>query len=450
SKSRLLLVLAVIGYVTAFHVTYRDVISPNFEFWGLGYRHLPVGYFWTTVMFCIIPSLWMPVTFSRPTLLLFYMQYLLIYVPAAFLVFYCDRPILPIDLAMQIVCWMFVGLSIMQSIYLIPIRTLTVLRLTPEAFWAFFGSISLVMLAYIAITLGSNFRLASFADVNSVRYAMSDIIASTGSRFGAYSQFLLLALFLPTFFVVGADKRRWSLLVAVALAYIFIFGVSGAKQAALSIVYLPLAYALLSRSTRRIPLLFICGLTAALLSGYLALATLSRLPAIEYLSVVHFRLFTVPPLSIPQYADFFQSHPLTHLSHVTGLSSLLHFPYEENVSYTIGRYYYHTILGANSGLWATDGIGSFGLVGIPIISCFAGIVLWILDSVAADMDPSFVGVMLTYCAVSFTNVSIFTTLITGGLAFLIVALAAAPRDARGHIQVPRLSRPTSRSAVLET
>jgi hypothetical protein len=312
--------------------------------------------------------------------------------------------------------------------------------LSPGAFWLCFGGISLIMLGYLVVTLSGNFRLVSFNDVYAVRFAMADAVAASGSRFGAYSQTLLMALFLPTLFAVGAYARRWWLIGLVAAVYVFIFGIGGAKQAALAIVYLPLAYSLLSRPKDRIPLLLIGGLAAALLSGYLTSALLPLRLNIAYLAVVHFRFFTVPALILPQFAVFFQTHPLTHLSHVTGINWLIESPYDEQVAYAIGRYYYGVVLGANTGPWATDGIASFGIWGIPMISCVCAIVFWILDAVAADMDASFVGLMLTYCSVFFISVSLFTTLLTGGMGFLIVVLMVAPRDDRGRIMLPSFRR----------
>ncbi|CAN5414839.1 hypothetical protein BH09GEM1_BH09GEM1_35700 [soil metagenome] len=439
--SRWKLVLAVILYITAYNATYRDVITPVFSFWGMGYRDIAPQYFWTTVMLCVIPSLWMPVTFSRPTLLMFYIQYFIVYIPAAFLVFHSTKPELPHDFAMKIVWSMFLGISAIQLSYRVPTARAPSLRMTPGAFWAIFTAVAIVMLAYLLVTLSGNFHLVSFGEVNSVRYAMGDIVAATGTRFGAYAQFLLLALFLPVFFAVGAYTRRWWLVGVTGAVYIFIFGISGAKQAALSLVYLPAINALLTRRTGNIPVLFIGGLGGLLLTGYASKAFLGPLPNVAYLSIIHFRFLTIPAFTIPEYAGFFAAHPVTHLSHVTGINLLIQYPYESDVAYTIGRFYFHTFVGLNGGIWSTDGIGGFGIWGIPMLSLLCAAIFWLFDSIAADMDQAFVGVVLSYGAVSFLNVSIFTTLITGGLASVMMVLLVAPRDGSGRIELPTLPYP---------
>jgi len=440
SYARLLLVLAVACYIAMFNLTYRDLVAPTFEFWGLGYHQLSFFQFSTSAMFCIIPAFWMPVRFSRPSLLFFYVQYFLIFIPASFIVYYSVRPEVTSHDALMLVVAMFAGMSVIQVAYLVPARQIRAIRVTPEFFWVVFAAAAGLMLTYLAVTLGGAFRLAKdFQDVYVVRTAMAEALTATGSRFGFYAQSLISTVALPFLFAVGMYLRRWWVALPVAAGYLFLFGIGGAKAAALGIVYLPASFVLLSRKPHRIAFYVAAGLSVLLLAGYLTKALLAPSANIGYLALVHFRFFTVPPLTIPQYFDFFQSHPMTHLSHVTGLNMLMDYPYDLDVPYTVGSYFYTDKVGLNSGFWAADGIAGFGILGVPLVSVFCAIVFWLLDSVSAELDPTFVALVLTYCTVFFGNVSLFTTLITGGLAMLMVIMAVAPRDERGLIRLPSLS-----------
>jgi hypothetical protein len=184
---------------------------------------------------------------------------------------------------------------------------------------------------------------------------------------------------------------------------------------------------------------FISALIVLLLSGYAAKAFLPAREYLSYIAVVHSRLFTIPPLTIPQYFDFFQTHPVTHLSHVTGINWLLQYPYELDLPYTVGTFYYHSPVGLNSGMWAGDGLAGFGLWGIPLMSVICAVVFLLLDCASADLDPRFVGLGLTFCTAVFGNVSLFTTLVTGGLGLLILTALVAPRGGNGLIRLPSLS-----------
>lgn len=439
SRPRLYLVAAVAIYVAMFNATYYALVVPVFGGWGFGATSPPAFYFFTSVALSLIPALWMPVEFSRPSLLLFYIQYFLIFIPSSFIVYTSVRPELPEHDALTIVLAMFAGLCLIQAAYLFPARPIRALRLTPEAFWLSFVIIASAMIIYLALILGGGFRIVGFQDVYILRSEMGEIIAATGSRFGLYAQSLLSALVLPLLFATGMASRKPWVIVPVAAGYLFLFGIGGAKSTALAIIYLPLAAILLSRSPRRIPIYFVAGLTLALSLGYLSKALLPPPMHLAYTAIVHFRLFTVPPLTMPQYFEFFQTHPLTHLSHVTGFNWLIDYPYDLDIPYTIGAYFYGGPVGLNSGFWAGDGITAFGIWGIPIMSVVCASVFWLLDSASAEFDPTFVGLTLTFCTVFFGNVSLFTTLITGGLAAMMLLFLVAPRDVRGHIRVPTFS-----------
>jgi len=313
-------------------------------------------------------------------------------------------------------------------------------------FWLLFGLLAAAMFGYLVATVGANFRIANLVGIYEVRTAMNEAIRATGTRFGAYALSLLSALILPLLFATGMYLRRWWVIVPVTLGYVFLFGIGGVKAAALAIVYLPFTYFLLTRPPGRIVFFFVAALIALLLSGYLSRALLPTRDHLAYIAVVHSRLFTIPPLTIPQYFDFFQTHQVTHLSHVTGINWLLRYPYEIDLPYTIGNYYYRSPVGLNSGVWAGDGLAGFGLWGIPLMSGVCAFVFWLLDSASARLDPTFMGLALTFCTAVFGNVSLFTTLITGGLALLIVAAILAPRDGRGVIRLPSFSLFRTRAA----
>ena len=438
-RGRITLVLAVIGYVIVFNLAYRSLVVPTFESWGLGYHQVSSLLFWTSAIVCVIPALWMPVEFTRPSLLLFYVQYFLIFIPATFIAPQSLRPELSEHDALSLLVVMFVGISIVQGAYLVPALRLRVLRVSPETFWLGFSVLTGITLSYLILTLGGSFQLVNFHDVYDLRTAMNEALAATGTRFGFYAQTLLLAALLPLLFADGMYRRRWWVIVPVSATYLFIFGIGGAKAAALGIVYLPAAFVLMSRPPRRIPLYVLAALATLLLSGFATQAILSQAANISYLAVVHFRLFSVPPLTIPQYFDFFQSHPVTHLSHVTGIRSLLEYPYVLDIPYTVGGYFYGFEVGLNSGFWAADGLAGFGMIGIPLISVVCAALFWLVDSVSADLNATFVGLLLIFCTVFFGNVSLFTTLITGGLLTIMVMVAVAPRDGRGLIRSPSLS-----------
>jgi hypothetical protein len=80
-------------------------------------------------------------------------------------------------------------------------------------------------------------------------------------------------------------------------------------------------------------------------------------------------------------------------------------------------------------LWATDGLGALGLPGILVISAVCALVFWAMDSAARGHDIRFAALATTYAAYNLANISIFTSLYSGGLAILILTLFFMPRYA---------------------
>ena len=440
SRSRIALILATCFYTATFVFTYRDLVAPLFGFWGFGYRSIPSTYLWVSVVLSVLPSFWMPIQFTRPSLLLFYVQYLLIFIPASFLVYYSIRPELQLNEGMMLVVVMFLALCIIQCSYLLTPVRIRAARVSPELFWSAFCGLAVMMFLYLAIALGSLFQIVSLSDVYNLRTAMSEALRSTGSSFGFYAQSLLSALVLPLAFAIAMwYRRRWTL-IPIAIGYLFLFGIGGAKATVLALVYAPLLYLVITQRRASVPVMLLGGLSILLAVGYATKLILPPRMHLYYVALFHFRFLAVPPLTIPQYYAFFQTHPVTHLSHVTGINRLVQYPFDLDIPYTIGTFYYGLQVGANSGFWAGDGLAGFGLWGIPLLSLLCAAIFWILDSASADFDPRFIGAALFFCTVFFGNASIFTTLVTGGLGLFICAILVAPRNTEGLIRLPTLSQ----------
>jgi hypothetical protein len=156
---------------------------------------------------------------------------------------------------------------------------------------------------------------------------------------------------------------------------------------------------------------------------------LGALIKLWWVAIVDMRTFSIPGLSIPQYFDFFSSHPLTFGSHVTGINWFINYPYDIDIPRTIGYYYYgQQELTANATFWSQDGLAAFGTMGIVVVTFFAAFILWLLDSATQGLKIQFVLTALVGTILAFTNTSLFTTLLTGGLGLFLLACVLMPRD----------------------
>jgi hypothetical protein len=427
-KPRWILFLGIVAYIAIVNWTYVDFVATIYPFYGLSYNPPPLSYQLISWALSILPALWLPLDLRRPSLIFFLIQYLVIFIPAAFILYHCSKPPLSPDEALDLILLMFAGLSIMQSIYLLPRIRFGRIMLPFGTFWITFLSILIALSGYLLFTLGSHFHLAGLEGMYQVRLTTASILSQSGTLLGLYAQPWLAGFFLPLCCALSFFSKRYWILAFVAIGYLFLFGIGGSKSTLLAFIFIPCAYFWLRKTNKNSTIKLVCALS--LILGSLIPLSVFLPPQIIrwYVAIVHFRTFSIPSLLIAQYFDFFKHNPLTYMSHVNGINLFIQYPYSGDLPRIIGQYFYGGPVGLNAGLWAADGLASFGPIGIPIISMLAAIVLWILDSLSTPYDPRFVAVASTFIVLSFANVPLTTTLLSGGLGFLMITLVALPKS----------------------
>lgn len=420
------LVVSVAAYVAVFNLTYVRLVGSKYEYWGLSSEGPPGWHFVACCVLSILPSLWLPLSLRRPSQLLFLVQYLVLFVPATFIVYYASDPRLPLREAFILNLLMFAGLSLIEAVYLFPVVRIGALQVSPRTAATGFFMLFTGLLAYIAWSFHSVFRLVGLEDVYDLREEMMEVASQTGTQLGVYAQSWLAGFVLPLVFALGVFTRRWWLALAVLPAYVFLFGVAGNKTSLVALAVLPMLYVWAGRWRRHGSTVFVWGL-AVLLSLGLVCEALNVEPVTTWcVAIINVRTFAIPPLLIAEYVGFFASHPLTWLSHVHGINLFLKYPYVMDVGRTVSEYYDHVGAVANAGMWAGDGVAGFGLAGIPLISVVCAVSFWVIDCIAIRCDVRFVTVALGAIAMSFANTSLFTTFVSGGLGLLLVSLAVMP------------------------
>ncbi len=420
---RLLFVAAVAALAAVYQLTYAAWVANVHATWGFGWRPPPFPFLAVSFVLAIIPALWMPLRFERPSQFLFLLQYLVIYVPTLFVSYHSLNPAVSPERALLLGIVLFGGISIMQCALWLPTVRIPRPAIPAPIFWAVFLSFTAALAAYVTIKLAGTFRLAGFEEMYAVREETARQV-SESARLGGYAQLWLAGLCLPFLFAVAVYARRWWILLLVAAGYVFLLGIGGSKSLMFAIAFLLMIHVWLRREDARRGTWLALGVIAMLGFPVLLMHSgpLFEAAARWYVAIVNVRTFGIPQLLHLQYAEFFATNPLTLGSHIRGISMLVPNPYASDVPYTVGEYFYGVPVGANVGMWAQDGMASFGLAGVPIISVVCAAFFWVLDSCCARLRPGFVATCLGFAAVAFTNVSLFTTLLSVGvLLFLVMA-----------------------------
>jgi hypothetical protein len=160
------------------------------------------------------------------------------------------------------------------------------------------------------------------------------------------------------------------------------------------------------------------------------------------LFLVFFRTFGLAGLLSAQYYYFFDHNPVTYYSHIKGLNLLIHYPFKYPLGTEIGYYYYFPLVDTTAHFWATDGLAALHLPGILIASVVCAFVFWLIDSVGQELDIKFVALTMFYATYSLANLSLFTTLLSGGLGLLILFLywMPLPRTSKVSPRAKRIGR----------
>ncbi|MHB9038602.1 MAG: hypothetical protein ACYC64_18275 [Armatimonadota bacterium] len=433
-RQRVILIMVVVLYVFAFNWTYRAYINPMFAYYGLGYLPPPLRYQVISWALCVIPALWMPMQLFRPSLLLFYLQYFMLYMPATFVVYHYNMPQIERADALSLVVFMFIGLSVMQSVYYLPLVRIRAGKFKVGEFWVMSAAVLVLALAYLLAVFGPQAHFTNIANAdmtNAYRDQYGDTASQSllGSRFTGYMTLWIQNVLLTVIIAAGLFSKRYWMTAAGLFTFVFFFAVQGTKTSALSPLAPILVYAWVKKTSKGDASKLALGLTALLMT-VVPLTLVGMTTAAKWLVVLfHFRSITSMSLVLCQYFTFFQHNPLTHMAHLMGSSLVMTDPYPQGstqIPFMVADYIYGVRFCDNAGMWAWDGIGGFGLAGIVLVSAMFACVLWILDCVSVRLKPAFVAVALALIAGVFLNTNIQLTFVSQGLAALIILLALLP------------------------
>jgi hypothetical protein len=424
---RIVLVCCMVLYVACFEWMYVHYLYPVWDYFGFHYEPPSFEYLLLVRTLSVLPALWMPIQLQRPSQLAYWVLYVMVLIPSLFVPFFAGlNPAAEIS---GLALTLFVGFAIIGSSYLLPLLPLHRFKLPRGVFWFFFALVVFGLTAWMVLVFRHNLHIVSFADVYDLRNDSSDIAEGTLVN---YAYMALTGAINPFLMGCGLYYRRAWLFASGAFGQLLVYSVLGTKGAILSILFVPGMYFLLRG--RRIPfgLKLTLGISALLVGLCVSYSNSGANPGplqTVILFVVLMRTFSGAGLTTAWYYDFFQRNPITYFSHIHGVNLFVHYPYVNVLGIEVGSAYSgDATLDASAHLWATDGLGALGVPGILVISALCALVFWVLDSASRGHDVRFVALATTYAAYNLANISIFTSLFSGGLALLILTLYLMPRQ----------------------
>lgn len=121
------------------------------------------------------------------------------------------------------------------------------------------------------------------------------------------------------------------------------------------------------------------------------------------------------------YLDFFYNHhnPFSNYGHINIVNAIFdNYPYKQSLGYTVS----YGKGNSNATFLLMDGMAALGEVGVLIAtSCFI-FVKSVLNSFSYFYKLPLLSVVLLFMVVNITNISLFTSLLTGGIIVLVIVL----------------------------
>lgn len=436
---RLSLVSASALYCFFFVEIYTNWASPNFHYLGLTLDPNYRSFQFPAILLATLPSFFLGTTIRRFSDFFVLFVYFITISPA---IIVTQLQVLTIErnfLTLCVLASFFILALIPKALVLRPVREGA--GTPPLFFWQAFSIAYLVCFLAVVSVYWETISIVGFDEIYDQRERAGEVGAGRVVKYfvawlgGGFNAYLIASGIL-------FKSRRWMVLLGVA-GQIFVFSIFAGKVVLISTIGI-LSIGILVKIFRTIPALAISwAMAALLLAVWVVLLHSNYEPtgvSFVIISQIFMRGIAIQGAMLGVYADYFAQHQQTFGSHISGVNLFIQYPYEDPLGIVIGK----EIAGgegfnANSSFLATDGIAAFGLSGVILMGAIIGLILSLADKFISKTRLEFACVVSVPFIFSAANVSIFTSLLTGGGLVLIALMYFGSRDIRAKQQ--RHARP---------
>lgn len=408
-------------YTLALLVCLRFVVHPVWGYMGFGWTPpANPGMFVATIWFAFVPTLYLPLTFRKPSGFVLWMMYLMVYVPAQIVPVFADgraTDYLYFQVSLAI-CFFF--LCVISELPTIALRRPT---LDPRLFWLAITGFTVGTYILLVSTYGLPTTIPRLGDVYSLRSDFREQSAGA-SVLLVYLMGWQSKVINPLLIAFGLSQKSIPMVAAGGLGQLFLYAVAGHKSVLFS--GLLVITVLLGRLWGGRKLGGLASWGAASLVVVSTAVTLG-LGSLVLVTLFVRRLFLLPGLLTGYYYDFFSTNPKTmNLDPIS--RRLFTSSYEERVPSIVGRVFFDSQeMNANAHLWA-DAYAALGLVGMIIVTIVFGLILWTFNSLAVRRNGSLAAMLAAVPSFNTTNSALFASIGSHGIGLALLLLWLLPES----------------------
>ena len=421
---------AIFGGICAFLTVFAHAYYgyPVYGYLGMPYTPLGIEHYMMLLVLAGIPGFFLKQRATKPGDFAVSVIYFFCYIPAISLGT-CSGLLVGEAYAAHILC-LFIGFCTLQYLAQMPVSSFRRPHIRPAAFICIVLFFYFWFLAWIVAENYSTMRLAGFFTVYDQRSVGGQAIGTSGYALG-----MLAGAVNPLLMSYGLfGKRRFLLFLGIVGQFVC-FSVAANKIMIFAVIYIPVMYFLVGRRAGHLshkfpPIVWMGPAYMFLLLVGLGFATIYfqtlSINADAFASQLLMRLILLPGSVTTQYAVFFQTNPLTYMTHVGFGRFIADSPYAQEVSLVLGAYLADQDRGmnANVNFFAYDGIASFGPIGMIVMGFIVGATLSIANRLVRRDMLHVVLVSMSALSFQMAEGSYFSAMLTygGGLLFALFFL----------------------------
>ncbi|WP_223606124.1 hypothetical protein [Chryseobacterium sp. OSA05B] len=420
------LIISSLIFSVLLGIGFLSYLEPTWGYFGLEKDEPTIKLWGFYILFAVLPSFFLPKEIVRPSMFGLWVLYILTYIPMITGAFF-DKQIL-FDQKL-IVCLSYcVGFMCLCIFYAVKLFRPKPFNIPHRLFWTLFYFVVFSMLIYIVFLYRNSLtfvNIFSSDEVYETRFAGQEI--QEQSAFAGHIILWLSNAFFPFILSVGLIQNDKSKKIIGIGGLIILYMTMANKQYIFSIVLIYLIYKLFASQDKRKIFKFFKFLiipTAVLLffNEFVDVKIVNDI-VFALSGIFLFRTLYTSTLMSVYYNVFFENHPHTYFSHVSIINKVVEYPYKEQLGIEVGTYFIDIDrFNANANFFITDGLSSVGYPGVIIMGIFGSFIFYLFDSFSTNSSKILGILLITVSCVALMNVSMFTTLISGGLLFFMFLL----------------------------
>ena len=426
-ESRYKLIISSLILSILVGIGYFSYLVPTWGYFGLESDEPTLEIWSFYIIFATLPSLFIPKEITRPSMFGVWILYVFTYIPMITGTFF-DKQIIFNDKITISFCYCL-GFWGLCSFYKIKLFKSKPFNVPYRLFWTIYYFLVFTMLAYIVFLYRDNLTFVNILaseEVYQTRFAGQEI--QEQSAFAGHIILWLSNAFFPFILCIGfIENDKIKKIIGIS-GLVILYMTMANKQYIFSIVFIYLIFKLFSSTNNRAKIFrffkFIIIPTIVLLfcNEFVDIPFVNDV-VFALSGIFLFRTLYTSTLMTVYYNVFLENHPYTYFSHISIINKFVEYPYQDQLGIEVGTYFIDIDkFNANANFFITDGLSSIGLPGIILIGFFCSFIFYLFDSFSLNTNKLLGILLISVACVVLMNVSLFTTLVSGGLLFFMLLL----------------------------